>query len=158
MSDLISLLQHTDSDTSNTSRVGIQGERISHDFLVRKGLRLVCANFKTPVGRNRRGAIVTGEIDVIAYEGDVLCFIEIKTRTSEEFSSAVSAVNLRKQRQIIRTAKRYRKLFHLNDIRFRYDAMGIVLNGKRAPKIEYFRGYFNEARFNRSRWLEFPFN
>lgn len=158
MSDLISLLQHTDSDTSNTSRVGIQGERISHDFLARKGLRLVCANFKTPVGRNRRGAIITGEIDVIAYEGDVLCFIEIKTRTSEEFSSAVSAVNLRKQRQIIRTAKRYRKLFHLNDIRFRYDAMGIVLNGKRAPKIEYFRGYFNEAKFNRSRWLESPFN
>ena len=147
MSEIISLLENNDFSANSTSEVGAKGERLAQDYLFSRGFRFVCSNFKIPVGRNRKGVLVSGEIDLIAYEADILCFIEVKTRSSDDFSSPLSAVDLRKQRQIIRTAKRYRKTFHLEKVKFRYDAIGIVLNEKRAPKIEYFRGFFDEGKF-----------
>lgn len=153
MSEIISLLENNDFNTNTTSEVGIKGELLAQNYLIRRGFRLVCSNFKTPVGRNRKGVLVNGEIDLIAYEDDVLCFVEVKTRSSDDFSTPISAVDLRKQRQIIRTAKRYRKIFHLENVKFRYDAVGIVLNYKKAPKIEYFKGFFDEAKFQKNNFL-----
>lgn len=154
MSEIISLLENNDFNADTTSEVGIKGEHLAQNYLVRRGFRLVCSNFKTPVGRNRKGVLVNGEIDLIAYEEDVLCFVEVKTRTSDDFSTPISAVDLRKQRQIIRTAKRYRKIFHLENVKFRYDAVGIVLNDKKAPKIDYFRGFFDEVKFQKNDWSD----
>ena len=152
MQDL-SLIQNKHLVAETASQIGERGETLATNFLLKSGYRIVCANFKVPVGRNRRGAVVTGEIDLISYDQDFLCFIEVKTRSSNEFASPLAAVDLRKQRQIIRTAKRYRKTFHLEKVKFRYDAIGIVLNEKRAPKIEYFRGYFGEGKFLKSEWV-----
>ena len=154
MSEIISLLQHNDSQASTTSEIGAEGERLAQNYLFRRGFRFVCSNFKTPVGRSRKGVLINGEIDLIAYEADILCFIEVKTRSSDDFSSPVSAVDLRKQRQIIRTAKRYRKIFHLKNVKFPYDALGIVLPDKKAPKIEYLRGFFAEAKFQKGTWSD----
>jgi len=154
MSGIITLLENNDFNPASTSEVGTKGERIAQDYLFRRGLRFVCSNFKTPVGRNRKGVLINGEIDLIAYDDDVLCFIEVKTRSSDDFSTPLSAVDLRKQRQIIRTAKRYRKIFHLENVKFRYDAVGIVLHAKKAPKIEYLRGFFDEAKFQKGEWLD----
>ena len=155
MSEIISLFQHNDSQASTTSEVGAEGELLAQDYLRRRGFRFVCSNFKTPVGRSSKGVLITGEIDLIAYEAEILCFIEVKTRSSDDFSAPVAAVDLRKQRQIIRTAKHYRKIFHFDSRRYRYDAIGIVLNKTRAPKIEYFRGFFDEAKFQKSRWSDY---
>lgn len=154
MSEIISLLENNDFSANSTSEIGAIGEQLAQDYLFRRGFRFVCSNFKTPVGRNRKGVLINGEIDLIAYENDILCFIEVKTRSSDDFSTPLSAVDLRKQRQIIRTAKRYRKTFHLENVKFRYDAIGIVLNEKRAPKIEYFRGFFDEASFKKNDWSD----
>ena len=154
MSEIISLLENNDFSPNTTSEVGAIGEQLAQDYLFRRGYRFVCSNFKTPVGRNRKGVLINGEIDLIAYENDILCFIEVKTRSSEDFSTPLSAVDLRKQRQIIRTAKRYRKIFHLENVKFRYDAVGIVLNERKAPKIEYFRGFFDEASFKKNEWSD----
>lgn len=154
MSEIISLLENNDFNASTTSEIGAEGEQLAQEYLFRRGFRFVCSNFKTPVGRNRKGVLVNGEIDLIAYEDDVLCFIEVKTRSSDDFSTPISAVDLRKQRQIIRTAKKYRKIFHLENVKFRYDAIGIVLNQKKAPKIEYFRGFFDETKFLKNDWSE----
>lgn len=147
MSELISLLENTHSAPSATSLVGAKGEFLAKEFLEKSGFRIALANFKTPVGRNRRDVLVNGEIDLIAYENDVLCFIEVKTRSSDDFASPLAAVDLRKQRQIIRTARIYRKIFHIKNSRFRYDAVSIVLNDKRPPKIELFRNFFDEDKF-----------
>lgn len=154
MSEIISLLENNDFNASTTSEIGAEGEQLAQEYLFRRGFRFVCSNFKTPVGRNRKGVLVNGEIDLVAYEDDVLCFIEVKTRSSDDFSTPISAVDLRKQRQIIRTAKKYRKIFHLENVKFRYDAIGIVLNQKKAPKIEYFRGFFDETKFLKNDWSE----
>ena len=132
--------------------VGEKGERLAAEFLNKKGYSLILSNFKVPIGRNRKGVAVSGEIDLIALDKDVLCFIEVKTRSTDEFASPLAAVDLRKQRQIIRTAKVYRKIFRLQHLKFRYDAVSIVLQGESYPKIELFKNYWIEEKFRKKAW------
>lgn len=155
MAEIIrTLFENTERGDATTSQVGEIGEESAAVFLKRKGFNLVAANFKIPIGRNRKGVAVTGEIDLIALDGDTLCFIEVKTRTSEGFASALSAVDIRKQRQITRTARIYRKTFSLTDIKFRYDVVSVILNEKKPPKVELFKGFWNENKFKKNVWID----
>src|SRR4051812_3892984 len=124
MDDILSV---TRPEPSSQLQLGERGERLAAEYLIRNGYRIVAANFKVPVGRNSKGVQVTGEIDIIALEGGVLCFIEVKTRRSDEFTPVISNVNLRKQRQITRTAKVYRRIFGIRDIQFRYDVVTVLM-------------------------------
>lgn len=137
-----------------TSEVGLHGEKLAADHLRRLGYDLVVSNFKVPVGRNRNGAAVTGEIDLIAIEDGVLCFIEVKARSSDGFGGPLSAVDLRKQRQITRTARIYRRLFSIEGIKYRFDGVGIVFDDRRAPKITVVRGFWDESKFRRKSWMD----
>ncbi len=155
MSEILSLdIQNKQPTRSNTSFVGEFGERLAARFLEETGFRLVLSNFKVPVGRNSRDAIVTGEIDLIALDSDVICFVEVKTRSSDEFASPLAAVDLRKQRQITRTARVYRKIFNLHGARFRYDVVSIVLTNAKEPRIELFKNFWTEAKFLKKSWNE----
>jgi putative endonuclease len=155
MSELISLdFNNRDLTRSKTSLIGKTGEELAAEFLKRKGFDLVSSNFKVPIGRNRLGVQISGEIDIVALEKDVLCFIEVKTRSSDDFSTPLSAVDLRKQRQITRTARVYRKIFNLQKWKFRYDVVGIVLKNKKAPKIEIFRGFWTDEKFKKKFWMD----
>src|SRR5215217_6974298 len=78
------------------SSLGQLGESYAAAYLEQLGYRLVAANFTLPVGRNRRGAIINAEIDLIAYDGDTLCFIEVKTRASDWFAPPQINVELRR--------------------------------------------------------------
>ncbi len=155
MSEILSLYNEDNRSAAiSSSKVGQIGEELAARFFEKKGYRLVLANFKVPVGRNRLGVAVTGEIDLIALDGDVLCFVEVKTRSSDEFASPLAAVDLRKQRQIIRTAKVYRKVFSISEVKFRYDVVSIVLVENSRPKIELFKGYWTEEKFRKKFWME----
>lgn len=137
---------------SSSSATGAVGEEIATRYIAAKGLRLVMANFKAPIGRNSRGAIVTGEIDLIALDGNTLCFIEVKTRRSRDFGGPLTAVDLRKQRQITRIARVYRKVFRLSSIRQRFDVVTVLLEHKREPEIEHVKGFWTENKFGKRRW------
>jgi putative endonuclease len=132
--------------------LGERGERLAADHLIKNGFRMIAANFRVPVGRNSKGVQVTGEIDLIALEGDTLCFIEVKTRRSDEFTPVITNVDLRKQRQITRTAKVYRRIFGIRDMDHRFDVVTVLLQ-KHAPTIiELKRGFWNENKFRKRRW------
>lgn len=155
MAEIISLnIKDKHFAGNDTSLIGQAGEELAALFLKKCGYELVLSNFKVPIGRNRRGVQVSGEIDIIALENDILCFVEVKTRSSDEFLTPQSAVDLRKQRQITRTARVYQKIFGLQKMTFRYDVIGIVLNGKKAPKIEIFRGFWNDSKFKKKFWMD----
>ncbi|HEV8159795.1 MAG TPA: YraN family protein [Pyrinomonadaceae bacterium] len=155
MSEILSLnIQNKHSPQSNTSRIGQLGEELAARFLIKNGFRLVLSNFKVPVGRSWGGVSVSGEIDLIAFDEDVLCFVEVKTRSSEDFAAPLAAVDLRKQRQITRTARMYRKIFRLDWVKFRYDVVSIVLNENAKPKIEIFKGFWNENKFRKKFWTD----
>ena len=156
MSKILSLdSRNVNSPVSETARVGNLGEELACRFLMKNRCRLVVANFKVPIGRNSVGAQVTGEIDIIALdENDILCFVEVKTRTSDRFAAPIAAVDLRKQRQIIRTARMYRKIFGLQNVKYRYDVVSVVLGKEEKPKIEHFINFWSEAKFKKKFWAD----
>jgi putative endonuclease len=109
-------------------------------------------NFKVPIGRNSKGVAVTGEIDIIALDGEKLCFVEVKTRRSDEFATPDVNVDLRKQRQITRTAKVYRRLFNIWNIPHRYDVVTVVMPKGGEPSILVMKGFWNESQFRKRTW------
>lgn len=134
--------------------LGRLGERAALDYLKREGYDIVATNFRVPMGRGLRGQKITAEIDIIAYDGDVLAFIEVKSRSSDEVAAPERAVTLRKQRQIARAAHRYRSMMNVTDEPYRYDVVTIVAEGERL-KIELLRGYFDDSVFRRGRYFSY---
>ena len=132
--------------------LGEAGEATAAHFLRRSGYLIVLANFKVPIGRNRVGVQVSGEIDLIALDEGTLCFIEVKTRRSDDFAGPLVAIDLRKQRQIIRAARIYRRIFNIQDIPFRYDAVSIVQREGGRPAVELIKGYWTESKFKKKWW------
>lgn len=126
--------------------LGQRGERLAAEYLERAGYSIVATNFQISVGRNLRGALVRAEIDVVAYEGATLCFIEVKTRASINFAAPERNVDLRKRRQISRAARAYRRLLGLEGAPHRYDVVSIILpaqtDNSEAPSLQLFRGFW----------------
>lgn len=121
--------------------LGKLGEAYAAAYLEQLGYQLVAANFTLPVGRNLRGAVVNAEIDIVAYEHNTLCFVEVKTRASDWFAPPQVNVDLRKRRQIARAAHAYLKLFELDD-HPRFDVVTVVLADSEPPRVDLLRNYF----------------
>jgi len=128
--------------TSPGIELGKLGEQYAAAYIEQLGYLLVAANFTLPVGRNLRGATVNAEIDLVAYDGDTLCFIEVKTRASDWFAPPQANIDLRKRRQLARAAREYRRLFELEDQPFRFDVVTVVLAEPASPQIELLRSFF----------------
>ena len=146
------ILSITETNSPSRTSLGARGEALAADYLTKNGYRIVVTNFKVPVGRNSKGVSVTGEIDIIALDDDTLCFVEVKTRRSEEFTPIITSVNLRKQRQIIRTAKVYRRIFGVRDVPYRYDVVTVLMPKHGDTEIELIRGFWSEAKFRKAYW------
>jgi putative endonuclease len=107
--------------------LGRRGEALAIAHLERAGYRIVAANFSVPIGRNTRDTLINAEIDVVAYDGPTLCFVEVKTRASDEFAAPQANVDLRKRRQIARAARGYRRMLGLTSAPYRYDVVTVLL-------------------------------
>jgi putative endonuclease len=148
-----SLLDLSSSDLQSATRIlGERGEDLAAKYHESRGYTIIAANFKVPIGRNLNEAAVTGEIDLIALDGDVLCFVEVKTRSSVNFAEPTAAVNLRKQRQIIRTARVYRNIFRIREMKYRFDVVSVVLKSGARPQIELHKAFWNESKFRKKVW------
>jgi len=125
--------------------LGKLGEAYAAAYLEQLGYRLVAANFTLPVGRGLRGAVVNAEIDLIAYDRETLCFVEVKTRASDWFAPPQVNVDLRKRRQVARAARAYCRLFDLENQSCRFDVVTVVLGEDReaSPQIELLRNYWS---------------
>ncbi|HSE16378.1 MAG TPA: YraN family protein [Pyrinomonadaceae bacterium] len=139
------------------SSLGQFGELYAAAYLDQLGYRLVAANFTLPVGRNRRGAIINAEIDLIAYDGDTLCFIEVKTRSSEWFAPPEVNVDLRKRRQITRAARVYRQMLGIENEPHRFDVVTVVTGTDSTPQIELLRDFWTEQSVRKRRRHSDPF-
>lgn len=139
-----------------SSSLGQLGEAYAAAYLEQLGYRLVGANFTLPVGRNLRGAVVTAEIDLVAYDRNTLCFVEVKTRASDWFAPPQVNVDLRKRRQITRAARAYRQMLGIRDEPYRYDVVTAVLPPDSTPQIELLRNFWNEESLRKRRWAYDP--
>ncbi len=140
--------------------LGEWGERMAARYLQRAGFRLVMRNFTAPVGHRRDGRLVTGEIDIIAYDEStaipVLAFVEVKTRSSDAIATPEAAVDRRKRRQIVRTAQIYRRLLRVWDEPYRYDVLTILARPGEKAELTLRRGYFDDAGAGRRSGREAP--
>ncbi len=151
MQPVVSIKQHLD--------FGRRGEELAAAYLLQTGYKIVAANFSVPVGRNKVGALINVEIDLVAYEGETLCFVEVKSRASDWFAPPEANVDRRKQRQIARAARAYRRMFDLEGEPYRYDVVTVVIpeaNGE-SPRfqIELLRNFWQEAQLRKHRWSEY---
>jgi putative endonuclease len=97
---------------------GRRGEDIAADYLRKLGFQIIDRNFRI------RG----GEIDIIALDGDTLVFIEVKTRSSNEFGTPLEAISYFKLKSLIKTAQFYKvKHPHLPES-MRIDAVAVILS------------------------------
>lgn len=106
--------------------VGRLGERIARAWLRGRGVKVLYRNFRAPGG---------GEVDVVAREGKVLLFVEVKTRTSEERGRPLEAVNREKQDLIRRGANEWLRLLGRRDLPWRFDVVEVVLREGERPKV-----------------------
>jgi putative endonuclease len=138
--------------------LGQRGEEFAAAYLEQAGYQVVASNFTVPVGRNRNEAVVTVEIDLVAYDGPTLCFVEVKTRASDWFAPPSANVDLRKQRQIMRAVSAYRRMFGLMSSPYRYDVLSIVLpppeERPNSPRIELLKNFWSEEKFRKRRARE----
>jgi putative endonuclease len=110
--------------TSNRT-IGQAGESAAADYLQRTGYIIVDKNYRTRMG----------EIDIIAYDGPVLAFIEVKSRRSMRFGTPAEAVSLRKQRKLIALALQYISNKKPSYKSMRFDVVEVVLENGRVKEV-----------------------
>lgn len=85
-------------------------------------------------------------MDIVCRDGDWLVFIEVKTRTSDQYGRPVAAVNRDKQALIVKGAMAWLRELNFPDLKFRFDVVEVVLLEGEAPKIEHLRNVFEMPR------------
>ncbi|MBI4534903.1 MAG: YraN family protein [Ignavibacteriae bacterium] len=114
-----------------TKQSGDVGEEIARRFLREKGLELVDLNY-------RYGH---GEIDIIAKDGEVLVFCEVKMRKGDSYGDPEYAITARKQKQIRRIAQAYLYQHAIDNQACRFDVVAIRMKGI-TPQINYIKNAF----------------
>lgn len=114
--------------------LGRTGEEAAVAFLEKNGYRVEAAGFR----------LLRGEIDIIAYDGPTLVFIEVKTRSGEEFGRPEEAVNPAKQRQIRKIAAGYLAKNRIPESRTpcRFDVLSLVREAGSGFLIRHFKNAF----------------
>ena len=112
-------------------RTGSQGEEDAYFHLRKLGYVMVERNFRSPRSR--------GEIDLIGWDDDVICFIEVKTRTSRDVKTAEAAVDRHKRREIAQVVRQYLRRMPPT-CQWRFDIVSVYYEGLSSrPQIEVFR-------------------
>ena len=96
-------------------RTGTAGEDLVVDFLQKKGYRILQRNYR----------FEHGEIDIVAEDGNVLVFVEVKARRSKEYGEPEDAVTPRKREKIRSTANGYLFENKIDDKECRFDVIAI---------------------------------
>ena len=107
----------------NKSALGQQGETCAVEFLTRNGYRILNRNLRTKFG----------EIDVVASDGNVLCFVEVKTRSTCTFGLPEEWILPEKQRRLGRLAQWYLQYYRVRDVPVRFDVVSILLGSNSVP-------------------------
>jgi putative endonuclease len=115
----------------NTTDVGKVGEEIARRYLRDRGLRILQSNYR----------FARAEVDIIAEEGEILVFCEVKMRTSDQYGAPEYAITPRKQRQLKKAARGYLAQRGIRDKICRFDVVAIEQFGT-AMEIRHLRNAF----------------
>ncbi len=114
--------------------IGRRGEEDAYFYLRRLGYVMVARNF--------RSAHRKGEIDLIGWDEDILCFVEVKSRTTRDVKPAEAAVDRHKQRQLAAVAREYLRRMPLS-CQWRFDVVSVYYDRNAGqPQFELFKNAF----------------
>lgn len=111
---------------------GQEGESAAEQYLRRKGYRILARNLRSPLG----------ELDLVAEDGHVLVFVEVKARRTGAFGGAIYAVHQRKQEKLIQLAALYLARHHIKDRPCRFDVVLLQGVGTGPAQIEHIQNAF----------------
>ena len=120
--------------SSSRQILGRWGEKIAEDFLDNKGFNIIERNYRTPYG----------EIDIIAQDGAILIFIEVKTRATNTYGTPEASITAHKREHIIASAQSYIQSLTTPPLNWRIDVIAIrKLKSNDQPEIIHFENAFS---------------
>ncbi len=112
---------------------GASGEKLAGRYLRQHGYKILHRNF-----RGRSG----GEIDIVCRDGDTLVFVEVKTRSREDYGRPFDAVGREKQKRISRGALAWLRMLDNPEILFRFDVVEVIVTEGAEARVELIRDAF----------------
>lgn len=112
--------------------LGCQGETMAASYLSAHGYTVLQRNYSCPMG----------ELDIVARQGDVVAFVEVKTRRSLRYGRPCEAVNFRKKQHIIQSAKWYINQHRLSGLHYRFDIVEVLARPGGSANINHIRNAF----------------
>jgi putative endonuclease len=117
-------------------RRGELGERAAKKYLQKSGLKFLAANFRSE----------RGEIDLVFRDGDCLAFVEVKTRSSENWSRPAAAVNAERRRRLSKCALDYLRRLKNPAVKIRFDIVEVLLDDDEVCEIRHLPNTFAMAK------------
>jgi putative endonuclease len=114
---------------------GRLGEDLAHRYLRRHGCTVIARNYRTRSG--------SGEIDIVAWHGTALVFVEVKTRQTDEYGAPSGAVDAEKQQRLQLAARDFARRAGTPPECMRFDVVSVVL--EHTPQIEWIRDAFGRG-------------
>jgi putative endonuclease len=138
--DWLAGLTLASEDMPEHQRTGRRGEEDAYFYLRRRGYTIIARNYRSP---NHRG-----ELDLVGWDHDVLCFIEVKTRTKRDLKPAETAVDHDKQRDLSLVSRDFLRQMPIV-CQSRFDVLAVYYErGHSGPAFELFQNAFSVA-YNR---------
>ena len=110
-----------------------KGEALAGKILKKKGYKILKRNYVSKYGK----------IDIVAYDNGIICFVEVKTRQSENYGPPELAVTKEKGKRIVRTALNYLTINNIEDTDCRFDVVSILYKEDvNKPDIELLESAF----------------
>jgi putative endonuclease len=130
----------TPEDIPEHQRTGRRGEEAAYFYLRRRGYAIIARNYRSP---NHRG-----ELDLVGWDKDVLCFVEVKTRTTRDIKPAEAAVDHDKQKDLYFVARDFLRQMPPS-CQWRFDVLAVYYETQRSqPTFELFQNAFSVS-YNR---------
>ena len=117
-------------------RRGELGELAARKHLQALGLKFLAANFRS----------TRGEIDLVFRDDDVLVFVEVKARSSEDWVRPAAAVNARKRRLLSQCALDYLRLLKNPPVKVRFDIVEVLLRDGAVSEVRHLPNTFSLSR------------
>ncbi len=132
--DAVSTRLHRNRAGTPEHLTGRFGEEEAYFYLRQQGYLMVARNYRSPRRR--------GEVDLIGWDDDVLCFVEVKTRSSREVMPAEAAVDIPKQQELAAMAREYLRRVR-GQPTYRFDIVSVYCEKRGAPPdITLFKNAF----------------
>jgi putative endonuclease len=138
ISDAASAAAPPASRKSRAHRTGVRGETFAYWYLRRHGYIFVARNYKVPG--------MKGEIDLIGYDGEILAFVEVKTRSCDDADAGLpeDAVNKAKRHVISRMARAFLRTTRTHREIYRFDILAIESRRGKRPVVRLHKDAFSE--------------